>query len=91
MMMEVMGDPILKLSGRSKEIVAAGPSPGRIPTTVPRRAPTKANNKLVRVNAIPNPLANPCNIPKISFILLPLYHFRNPRGRGTSRNRPKIR
>jgi hypothetical protein len=59
MMIEVIGDPILKLRGRRREMVAAGPSPGRMPTIVPRVAPINANVKLLRLNAIPNPLAKP--------------------------------
>ena len=55
MMMEVTGDPILRLTGKSREIVAAGPSPGRMPTMVPRTAPIRAKMKLVRLKATPNP------------------------------------
>jgi hypothetical protein len=58
-MIDVTGDPILKLIGRSREIVAEGPRPGRIPTTVPRRAPIRAKLRLVRLKAIPNPVINP--------------------------------
>jgi hypothetical protein len=92
MMIEVTGDPILKLTGRRREIVAAGPSPGRMPTTVPRRQPIRAKSRLVELKAIPNPMNNPLNIPKISSILAPLYYRpRNPGGSGTSRKRLKIR
>src|SRR5512136_3408226 len=82
MIMEVTGDPILKLKGRRREIVAAGPSPGRMPTIVPRRAPINANVRFVRLNAIPNPFMSPWNIPKISFIPVALLPFQKPRWQG---------
>jgi hypothetical protein len=59
MMMEVTGDPILKLNGRRREMVAAGPRPGRIPTIVPRKAPKRAKRMLVKDKAMPNPFINP--------------------------------
>ncbi len=39
MMADVMS--IVKLNGSSSEIVATGPRPGKTPTTVPTKAPTK--------------------------------------------------
>jgi len=35
----------LKVTGRSKDMVATGPRPGRTPTTVPNKTPTKAKNR----------------------------------------------
>jgi hypothetical protein len=40
MMMAPTGD-ILKVAGRSMEIVATGPTPGRTPIKVPIKTPTK--------------------------------------------------
>jgi hypothetical protein len=59
MMMEVTGDPILKLKGRRRDMVAEGPNPGRIPTMVPRMAPIRAKDRFVREKAKSNPLASP--------------------------------
>jgi hypothetical protein len=66
MMIEVTGEPILKLKGRRRDMVAEGPKPGRIPTIVPRTAPMRAKVKLVRENARPNPSAKPWKMVKIS-------------------------
>jgi hypothetical protein len=56
----------VKLKGRRREMVAAGPRPGRIPTTVPRTAPMRAKVKLVREKATPKPFAKPSKMLKIS-------------------------
>jgi ribosome modulation factor len=40
------------VSGRSKDIDAAGPNPGRTPTKVPMRHPQKHKNKLMGSRAI---------------------------------------
>jgi len=42
MITAVNGELILKVMGSSRAIVAAGPSPGRTPMAVPRKAPRKA-------------------------------------------------
>ena len=60
-------------------MVADGPRPGRMPTTVPSTAPINAKVRLVRVKAIPKPPARPWNISRISSILLSL---RVPKARG---------
>src|SRR2546426_8403190 len=53
---------MLKVSGRSIAIVAGGPSPGRIPTTVPRSTPTKHHSRLAGSSATANPLRSPVRI-----------------------------
>src|SRR6478735_9268193 len=40
-------------------MVAAGPNPGRMPTTVPSRQPTKHQNTFAGCNATANPCSNP--------------------------------
>src|SRR5712691_11817511 len=53
---------MLKVSGSSIAIVAGGPSPGRIPTTVPRSTPTKHQNRLAGSSATANPFRRPARI-----------------------------
>src|SRR5438094_548312 len=53
---------MLKVSGRSIAIVAGGPSPGRIPTTVPRSTPTKHQKRLAGSSATANPSRSPVRI-----------------------------
>src|SRR6266852_1237090 len=53
---------MLKVSGRSIAIVAGGPSPGRIPTTVPRSTPTKHQSRLAGSSATANPFRRPAMI-----------------------------
>src|SRR5688572_1644210 len=60
MMMPPAGS-ILKVSGSSSAMVAAGPRPGRMPTTVPRKQPTKHQNRFVGCSATENPCSNPPN------------------------------
>src|SRR5262249_14470278 len=43
--------------GRSRAIVAAEPSPGRIPITTPSKTPVKQNSKLSGCNETENPRA----------------------------------
>src|SRR6266508_1116054 len=43
-------------------MVAAGPSPGRMPITVPRKQPTKHQNRLSGCSATAKPCRRPCNI-----------------------------
>src|SRR5437867_3719323 len=50
---------ILKVSGRRSAMVAAGPSPGMMPTIVPRRQPTKHQNTLLGCSATANPCRRP--------------------------------
>src|SRR5215471_20945081 len=50
---------MLKVSGKSIAIVAGGPSPGRMPTTVPRNTPTKHHNRFVGASATENPCSRP--------------------------------
>src|SRR5215212_4209863 len=50
---------ILKVSGSSIAMVAAGPSPGIIPTIVPRKQPTKHQNTLAGCRATANPCRSP--------------------------------
>jgi len=57
--MEVTGEPILKLIGRMREIVAAGPNPGSTPTIVPNKAPIKAKRRFTGLKAMPNPEIKP--------------------------------
>ena len=45
-----------KVSGMSKAVPAAGPSPGRMPTIVPKREPAKAKRRFVGVRATENPI-----------------------------------
>src|SRR2546426_12036732 len=40
-------------------MVAAGPSPGSTPTTVPRKQPTKHQNRLAGCSATANPCSRP--------------------------------
>src|SRR5262245_15920330 len=58
MMMPPAGS-ILKVSGSSSAIVAAGPRPGKMPTTVPRKQPTKHQNRLAGCSATENPCSSP--------------------------------
>src|SRR5690349_20492534 len=53
---------MLKVSGNSIAIVAGGPRPGRIQTTVPRNTPTKHHNKLAGTKATSNPCHGPWRI-----------------------------
>src|SRR5215471_17425200 len=63
MMMPPAGS-ILNVSGSSSAMVAAGPNPGMMPTTVPRRQPMKHQNTLLGCNAT----ANPCRRPEATSI-----------------------
>jgi len=85
-MMAVAGEPILYITGRSREIVAAGPSPGRTPTAVPKSAPKKATSKLVPDRAMEKPSINPW---KIFTVLSSLYRANTPGGSGTPNMRSK--
>src|SRR5262249_185060 len=58
MMMPPAGS-ILKVSGSSSAMVAAGPSPGMMPTMLPSRQQTKPENTLPGCSAT----ANPCRMP----------------------------
>src|SRR5512147_1255668 len=58
-MIEVTGDPIFMLTGSSRAMVAAGPSPGRTPTTVPRTDPMRHQSRLTGLRAIWNPCRRP--------------------------------
>ncbi len=66
-MIAVTGVPIFMLMGRSSAIVAAGPSPGRTPTAVPRAQPISPHMRLIGVAAI----WNPCQSPAKSNIVQP--------------------
>src|SRR5262245_2217134 len=66
MMMPPAGS-ILKVSGRRSAMVAAGPNPGMMPTTVPKRQPTKHQNTLLGCSAT----ANPCRRPEAMSISEP--------------------
>jgi hypothetical protein len=57
MITAVRGFPMVYVSGRRREIVAAGPRPGRTPTIVPSTAPIRAKSRLTGVVAS----ANPCS------------------------------
>src|SRR4051794_32051591 len=50
---------ILKVSGNSSAMVAAGPSPGMMPTIVPSRQPTKHQMTLPGCSATANPCRRP--------------------------------
>src|SRR5215471_14486373 len=50
---------MLKVSGSSIAIVAGGPRPGSIPTTVPRKTPTKHHSRLPGASATANPWSRP--------------------------------
>jgi hypothetical protein len=43
--------PIPKVTGKRREMVPAGPIPGRTPIRVPMKTPTKQYNKLAAVKA----------------------------------------
>src|SRR5574342_269036 len=58
-MMAVTGDPIFRLTGRRSAMVAAGPSPGRTPTAVPRSAPMRHHRTFTGLRATWNPLRRP--------------------------------
>src|SRR4051794_1192103 len=58
MMMPPAGS-MLSVSGSSSAMVAAGPSPGMMPTIVPRKQPTKHQKRLVGCSATANPWARP--------------------------------
>src|SRR3990170_8931321 len=47
----------LKVRGRSRATVTAGPIPGSTPTSVPSVTPTAANSRFSSVSAVPNPPA----------------------------------
>ena len=49
-MMAVTGEPIFMLMGSSSAMVAAGPSPGRTPTAVPRTQPMRPQRRLTGVS-----------------------------------------
>src|SRR5215468_5259863 len=66
MMMPPAGS-ILKVRGRRSAMVAAGPNPGMMPTTVPRRQPTKHQMTLLGCSAT----ANPCRRPEAMSISEP--------------------
>jgi hypothetical protein len=46
----------LKVKGSSKAIVAPGPNPGRIPTTVPRIVPIRAKRRFWREREMLKPM-----------------------------------
>src|SRR5437764_13590899 len=71
---------ILKVSGNSSAMVAAGPSPGMMPTMVPSRQPTKHQKTLPGCSAT----ANPCRRPEAISISEP---ERTGRKRHAQRNR----
>src|SRR5215467_729554 len=48
-----------KVSGSSIAIVAGGPRPGRMPTTVPRKTPTKHHRRFVGASATEKPCSSP--------------------------------
>src|SRR5262245_7429017 len=48
-----------KVSGSSIAIVAGGPRPGRMPTTVPRNTPTKHHRRFAGASATANPCSRP--------------------------------
>src|SRR3977135_1021143 len=50
---------ILKVSGNSSAMVAAGPRPGMMPTMVPSRQPTKHQKTLPGCSATANPCRRP--------------------------------
>src|SRR5215212_2727168 len=50
---------ILKVSGSSIAMVAAGPSPGMMPTIVPSKQPTKHQNTFAGCRATANPCRSP--------------------------------
>src|SRR5215813_9987814 len=58
MMMPPAGS-ILKVSGSSSAMVAAGPRPGMMPTMVPSRQPTKHQMTLPGCSATANPCRRP--------------------------------
>src|SRR5512136_274282 len=61
-MMAVIGDPIFMLIGRRSAIVAAGPSPGKTPTAVPRIEPMRHQRRFTGLKAI----WKPCQRPRMS-------------------------
>src|SRR6266571_2212366 len=50
---------IRKVSGSSMAMVAGGPSPGMIPTTVPSTTPTKHHSRFAGCSATANPCIRP--------------------------------
>src|SRR5215831_17613365 len=58
MMMPPAGS-ILNVRGRRSAMVAAGPNPGMMPTTVPSRQPTKHQKTLLGCSATANPCRRP--------------------------------
>src|SRR3954464_3624013 len=50
---------IRNVSGSSIAMVAGGPRPGMIPTTVPRTAPTRHHSRFAGCNATANPCIKP--------------------------------
>jgi hypothetical protein len=87
MMMAVAGS-ILKVRGSNMAIVAAGPRPGRTPTTVPRTTPTKHQKRLTGVRATENPRIR---FPTASNFSAFLQKPQGPVGKETPRARGKIR
>jgi hypothetical protein len=59
-----------KVEGRSRDIAAVGPSPGRTPTRVPRSTPIKQKSKFVGVSRTDKPRAIFC---RKSIPTLPLF------------------
>ena len=53
---------IRNVSGSSIAIVAGGPSPGMMPTTVPRTTPTRHHSRLAGCKATAKPCINPARI-----------------------------
>jgi hypothetical protein len=58
MMMPPVGS-MLKVSGNRMAMVAAGPRPGRMPITVPRKQPTKHQRMFCGCRAMPKPCSSP--------------------------------
>ena len=54
-MMTALVGFIWKVSGSSIAIVAAGPSPGRMPITVPRKQPMKHHRRFIGDSATAKP------------------------------------
>lgn len=55
-------------------MVAGGPNPGRIPTIVPRKTPTKHQSRLAGLSATENPKARLLSASNFG------YPFKNPEG-----------
>src|SRR4029453_470013 len=54
-MMKALVASIPYVSGSSRATAMAGPMPGRTPTAVPKRTPTKANSRFMGVAAVAKP------------------------------------